>query len=181
MNFASGRLLHGAREVFVSLQTSKSRSSRKMHNHCACQLACLCLVSWTLTFDVVHAGSLVTCPTLCPLQFLLFTLLIGNHKCVSRTVLMSRMKSSSCKVIFMRMISPSVKHTPLEFERFCLLFSSCQRVALRSMTGVCSRRLLTLQLSALVFWRWGCVLVYRTACWFHWNLQLLPWRSELWR
>ena len=25
----------------------------------------------------------------------------------------------------------------------------------------------------------GCVLVCRTACWFHWNLQLLPWRSEL--
>ena len=39
---------------------------QKMQNHCACQLACLCLVLWTLTFDVVHAGSLVTCPTLCP-------------------------------------------------------------------------------------------------------------------
>ena len=62
---------------------------------------------------------------------------------------------------------------------FAFLFQS-ERVALRSMTRVSSRRLLTLQLSAFVFWRWGCVLVYRTACWFHWNLQLLPWRSELW-
>ena len=34
------------------------------------------------------------------------------------------------------------------------------------MTRVSSRRLFTLQLSALVSWRWGCVLVCRTACWF---------------
>ena len=70
---------------------------------------------------------LVTCPTLCPLQFLLITLLIGTHKCEPHTTLIPWMKISICNVIFMRMISPSVKHTPLEFERFGLLFSLSQR------------------------------------------------------
>ena len=30
---------------------------------------------------------LVTCPTLCPLQFLLFTLLIGTHNCEPQATL----------------------------------------------------------------------------------------------
>ena len=38
-----------------------------------------------VTFDVFHAGSYGTCPTLCPLQFLLVALLIGTHKCQPQT------------------------------------------------------------------------------------------------
>ena len=46
---------------------------------------------------------------------------------------------------------------------FAFLFQS-ERVALRSMTRVSSRRLLTLQLSAFVFWRWrACLCIARLA------------------
>ena len=40
-----GDSLHGAEAVFVSLQTSQFGSLGPSKKHCACQLACLCLVS----------------------------------------------------------------------------------------------------------------------------------------
>ena len=71
------------------------------------------------------------------------------------------------------------ENTPLRCERFWVpcLFSSVN-VALRSMLGA---SFLTLQLSASVPWRSGCVQVQRMALLVPLECLASSWRSEQWR
>ena len=78
-----------------------------------------------------------TCPTLCPLQFLLldFSWLYRLAPVNVPNYVDATKEFSLCNVIFMRMISLCVKHAYLRLERFYLPFPFCQRVAFRSMLG----------------------------------------------
>ena len=78
-------------------------------------------------------------------------------------IMVQRMESSICIVIFMRTSSPFVKGALLGLDRFVLLFPCCQRVALCSMPRVSASLLLTLQLFPSVSWRWKCAFVPHTA------------------
>ena len=101
--------------------------------------------------------------------------------CLPIFLLMPRMKSSICNVIFMRMTSPSVKNTHLRFERFYFTFSLYQRESPFAQCKESAKHLLTLQLSALVPRRWGCVLVWRMALLVPLESPASSWRSEKWR
>ena len=96
------------------------------------------------------------------------------------------MKSSFCNVIFMPMISPSVKNTPLGLERFYVPFPFCQREresrpSLNARGLLPPRLLLTLQLSASVSWRWERDFVSRMALLVPPGPPASSWRSDQWR